>query len=289
MFWWNKGVPMSLPLPQQFKLARQRVYATFGIGGAAAVSIERADGDWAVRVEGRRVYVPSPLRWKLYRRGWAARLDQLEREYGVGRHAILGSGAVVLDVGANVGEFAHVGARYGARVYCLEPDPSAHRCLLRNIDGVTGASAHDILAWKREEELEFTLVPDRADSSVFAEGAVRVRRKATPLASFLASEGVAHVDLLKCDAEGAEPEVLEGLGATLPRVRVVALDTGAERRGSRTHVECRSILESHGFRVIDEKIGTRWMTYGLAPTQPHPPDEGPASRRSAASPPCTED
>ncbi len=256
---------MRLPVSVRGKLLRQRLLAALKIGGNVPVFLrETAEGP-VVEASGRRIHVPSPLRWKLYRRGWEARLERLAREYGVGRHVTLGAGDVVVDVGANVGEFAHVAAQRGARVYCIEPDPAAFACLIRNIAGLGGASAHDALIWKEDGEIDFALAPDRADSSVFARGAKTIRRRAVRLETFAREVGIARIDLLKCDAEGAEPEVLQGLGALFAETRAVALDTGPEREGARTDKSCAAILAREGFRVIEEAVGTRLMTYGLKP------------------------
>ncbi len=253
---------MQLSVVQRLKLLRQHLLAALRIGGNVGVKLEETPEGVFVRVEGRRVAVPSPLRWKLYRQGWEARLDRLEREYGVGRHAALAPGGVVIDVGANAGEFAFVAARYGARTICLEPDPKVFACLLQNIRDVSGATARDAVVWNEDGEVDFALAPDRADSSVFAEGP-RIRKRAVTIESLAREEGLASIDFIKCDAEGAEPEVLEGIGAAWPLVRAVALDTGAERRGARTDAACRAILQQNGFRTIDEKSGTRMMTYGV--------------------------
>ena len=253
---------MQLSAVQRFKLLRQNVLAALKIGGNARVALDETGEGLFVLVEGRRIAVPSPLRWKLYRKGWDARLDRLEREYGVNRHVTLSPQSVVLDIGANAGEFAHVCARYGARVRCFEPDPTVLACLRRNIAPLANAEAHDAVIWKVDGEIDFALAPERADSSVFADGP-SVSKKAVTIESFVRTAALARIDLIKCDAEGAEPEVLEGVGAAWPIVRAVALDTGAERKGERTHEACRAILESNGFHVIDEKIGTRQMTYGL--------------------------
>lgn len=253
---------MQISAVQRLKLLRQDILAALKIGANVPVAVaETADGLF-VTVDGRRIAVPSPLRWKLYRQGWEARLNRLEREYGVGRCAALTAESVVLDIGANAGEFAHVCARYGARVYCFEPDPAVFACLQHNVAGLPNASAHDAVIWKTDGEIDFALAPDRADSSVFAEGP-RVKKRALTIEAFAREQGLSRIDLLKCDAEGAEPEVLEGVGAAWPLIRTVALDTGAERRGARTHEACRTILERRRFGVFDEKIGTRFMTYGV--------------------------
>lgn len=253
---------LQLTMAQRLKLARQRVLALLGVGGDVDVRLEETPNGLFVLTEGRRIAVPSPLRWKLYRKGWAARLDRLEREYGVGRHVVLRPDSVVLDIGANAGEFAHVCARYGAKVFCFEPDPESHACLQKNIAGLDGATAFDDVIWNKDGEVDFALAPARADSSVFADGP-KIRKRSVTIEGFARDQGLSRIDLIKCDAEGAEPEALEGIGAAFPLVRAIALDTGAERRGKRTNEECAAILNENGFLSFDEKIGTRWMTFGL--------------------------
>ena len=257
---------MRLPLKQRLKLVRQKIYAAAGFRGHRPLEIRESQFGAEILVDGVAIKVPSPLRWKLYKKGWRARLDQLEREYGVDRHIRLDDQSTVLDVGANAGEFAHICARYGARIYCIEPDPKAFACLTHNIAGLANASAHETLFWKETADLNFYSAPERADSSVFNEGQGPVTIKQAVTADAFASEaGVDRIDLFKCDAEGAEPEVLEGARDILNRVRLAAIDTGAERQGQRTNRECAKILEKAGLTVLDEKVDKRLMTYGLRP------------------------
>ncbi len=255
---------LQLPLKQRLKLLRQQIYSAVGFRGHVPVRIEESSLGATILVEGERIAVPSPLRWKLYKKGWRARLDQLEREYGVGRHVTLGPDSVILDIGANAGEFAHVAARYGAQIFCLEPDPNVFACLKKNTRRLNNVSIHDALVWNEEAELEFFSAPASADSSVFDEGqGPKTTKTATTVERFCRDHGIEKVDLLKCDAEGAEPEVLEGVGSMFPNISAIALDTGAERKGERTNAECAAIIKAHGFTVIDEKIGKRLMTYGI--------------------------
>ncbi len=253
-----------MPIKQRLKLIRQDILAATGFRGHKRVHVHPHPLGAQIDVEGDVVVVPSPLRWKLYRKGWHARLDQLAAEYGVGRLAQLDENSVILDIGANAGEFAHVAARYGARIFCVEPDPAVHACLQENIKGLANASAHDALIWKEEADIPFYSAPERADSSVFAEGAgPSQQRRATTVERFCTEHGISDIDLLKCDAEGAEPEVLQGVGAMFANINAVAVDTGRERRGERTHEACRRILEANGFSVSDETVGKRLMTFGV--------------------------
>ena len=255
---------MHIPFKQRLKLIRQMAYAQLGFRNHVPVRIEESPLGATITVEDNHIEVPSVLRWKLYKKGWRARLDQLENEYGVGHLVELNNDSVVLDIGANAGEFAHVAARYGARIYCIEPDPRAFACLRANISEFANTSAHDALIWKENAEIDFYSAPERADSSVFAEGdGPRLTKSAVTLDAFCETQGMTHIDLLKCDAEGAEPEVLEGARETLSNTSAVAIDTGAERNGARTNQECAGILRDNGFDVSEEKIGKRLMTFGV--------------------------
>ena len=255
---------MRLPLKQRLKLIRQSVYAATGFRGHRPLAVRDHPLGAEILVEGVAVAVASPLRWKLYKKGWTARLDQLAREYGLGRHLDLGPESVILDIGANAGEFAHAAARAGARIYCVEPDPQAFACLRHNTANLANVSCHDALFWKETATLDFYSAPERADSSVFAEGeGPKLEKQAITADAFAEEHGITRIDLVKCDAEGAEPEVLEGAKGVLARAKLVAVDTGAERKGARTNIQCAAILNAAGLNIIEETVGKRRMTYGV--------------------------
>ena len=255
---------MGLPLKQKLKLVRQRLYASLGFRDHKPVGVFDHELGARIETEGNSVIVPSPLRWKLYKKGWAARITQLKREYGVGALAHLNAGDIILDIGANAGEFAFIAAEYGAKIYCLEPDPNVFACLETNTAELPDVYATKTLIWKDEAELDFYSVPQSADSSVFASGeGPALKTHATTVENFCKAQNIERINLLKCDAEGAEPEVLMGVGAMWGRIDVFALDTGRERKGERTNEECKAILADNGYDVIDEKFGKRLMTFGV--------------------------
>lgn len=254
-------------LVQRMKLLRQNLYARLGHGDHVRVRVSKNSIGWAIQTDTRTIIVPSLMRWKIYKHGWKNRLDRLEKEYGVGRFVKLTDRSLVLDIGANTGEFAHVCNRYGATVHCFEPDPIVYDCLRQNIFDVAKAIPHEEVTWSHDGEVEFFSAPDHADSSAFLppDGGLKFMRPAITIETFCIKNGISQVDLVKCDAEGAEPEVLLGIGAFAKNIGVVALDTGAERLGERTNVQCGEILASMGFEVLDVTVGNRQMTFGLNP------------------------
>lgn len=255
---------MQLSTAQRLKLyVRQPLLSALRIAGNVPVALRETSDGVCVIVEGRTIHVPAALCWKYYRQGWKGRLAKLAAEYGLMTRFSLGRDSLVLDIGANTGDFAHACARLGARVICFEPDPSVYGCLVRNVASTHGIETHDLVVWKEDGEVAFGLAPERHDSSVFAEGAPTVMRPAKRLDHFAKAHGIGQVTLLKCDAEGAEPEVLEGAGDFLHEVAFVSIDTGAERKGARTNRECAALLASREFDVVDERIGTRLMTFGV--------------------------
>jgi len=84
-------------------------------------------------------------------------------------------------------------------------------------------------------------------ASDVALGAVEARAPMITVDTMVERAGVSSVDLVKIDVEGAELDVLRGIGEALwPRVRQVALEGHDEDGRART---VRDLLERHGFTV----------------------------------------
>lgn len=164
----------------------------------------------------------------------------------------LGTGAVLYDIGANVGFFSLLGARLvGPRghVYAFEPVPESaqvlhHHAALNRIDNVTvlekaaGASAG---------RARLQLVDDRSWSKLEGYGEHPGTERVLDV------ELVAIDDLelpaptvVKIDVEGAELSVLEGMKSTLERHRPAVI---CEVHG--THAQFAQFMREHGYRVIN--------------------------------------
>ncbi len=160
------------------------------------------------------------LKWHLYKRrfgkpSWAARY----RFDGVVRS--LGPGDVVIDCGANLGEFTRILAAGGATVHAFEPDPYTYSRLCENTAGLPNVVCHNRAVGVGQTRVRlhraahFATSPDEASISssiypdklnVAADNYVEVDQ--IDLVSFI--KGLARpLRLVKIDIEGAEVPLLE--------------------------------------------------------------------------------
>jgi FkbM family methyltransferase len=137
---------------------------------------------------------------------------------------------VVFDIGANIGWYSlHVAQQEPqARVYAFEPVPTTHQRLLTNLArNVAGARVTPVRDGLTDAPGAFDMfVPATSGSPAASlselhpgEGSRRVSCRFTTLDDFVEANGVARLDCLKCDVEGAELRVLKGGLTSLERFR----------------------------------------------------------------------
>lgn len=173
----------------------------------------------------RYVY-PGPLQGALERR-IAARYERGIVE--------VHPGDVVLDIGANVGEYSVVRQTIASRVIAIEADPLPWSCL--NANSVLHEKILPVQAvlTSTGTTVDFYEAPSSADSSIVEPLKYdRKIRRASRTVDSIINELGCRVDVIKCDVEGAEPEVLAGAEATLANARAVTVDAGRERGGAET-------------------------------------------------------
>jgi len=188
-----------------------------------------------------------------FRGGFAEAGMLLARNYRVNKIPIEHSD-IVIDVGANVGEFSEWASSQGAKVHAFEIDPMALGCLRRNMMDRAGVTIWEKAASNRSGESRFFLKSKDASSSLLSEceqqdSECAILVKTVRLDEFMRENGISAVKILKVEAEGAEPEVLDGLGDLLRNISYITVDAGPERFGQRTIEPVKSILETHGFSV----------------------------------------
>lgn len=132
--------------------------------------------------------------------------------------ATLRPGGTFVDVGAHVGQFALVAAaRVGdaGRVLAIEPHPESYLALLENLalNGARNVIAVQCVADSVAGPARLAFPPpgNRGAARLAGPGEPGHPVEAVPLAQLLAAHGMAGVDAVKIDVEGAELRVLAGL------------------------------------------------------------------------------
>ncbi len=151
-----------------------------------------------------------------------------EREIGLytsGDHGVR-KGDIVIDCGANVGVFvAEALERDAATVVAVEPSPRNIECLNRNFKREIASGRVVIVdrgVWDRQDTLRFSVSGNSVrDSFVMADGdpMQTLQLRVTTIDALCADLGLARVDFIKMDIEGAEQRALAGAHQTLVRYR----------------------------------------------------------------------
>lgn len=157
---------------------------------------------------------------------------------------------LVVDVGAFRGEFSKPASDKASKVIAIEPDPRNLIYLIKNTDR-SGVDIVQTLASDTDKMKKFNVANEGYDSSVFepdrGQAVRKIRIPGLRLDSILATLGLSEVDFLKIDAEGFEPEVLEGINNS--RIKKIAVDVSPERHGRSPRDEIAESLKSQGYSV----------------------------------------
>lgn len=161
----------------------------------------------------------------------------------------------IIDVGAFVGEFSCGVSDTANEIIACEPSPRTVHCLIKNTQKDSNITVVPTIISDRSEIKELHLSYDPTDNSILdvdsEYSGVSLGVPSIKISNIIEYSNIDIIDFLKVEAEGAEPEVLNGI-RELP-VRKVAVDAGAERYGEKTVDQVSSILTDAEFQVRHEK------------------------------------
>ena len=197
--------------------------------------------------------ISEDVRKFFYIAGFSNRLERLRNEYLISS-ILFSDNDIVIDCGANIGEiglyFRSVSC--SVRYYGFEPSLREFECCAYNNPGQNIVNKG---LWNETGDLLFYQKSSQADSSFIEinDYDYTVEVPVVRLDEFDIGDGYETIKLLKIEAEGAEPEVIEGARQTLKRVQYVSVDVGAERGISHemTIIPVINALMAQGFELLD--------------------------------------
>jgi FkbM family methyltransferase len=148
---------------------------------------------------------------------------------------VLGPAPLIVDVGANVGQFANAAKLFfpAAHVVSFEPDPDTCADLRVNTHVLRDVELHNIGLGDRDDVLRFYRHELSVMSSFSAQADDVARRRGSTELPVRRLDAVLdsgdRPDLLKIDVEGFERQVLEGAWETVSRSRYVLIELSLGR------------------------------------------------------------
>jgi len=163
----------------------------------------------------------------------------------------INNGDIILDCGANVGELnlALLSNNIKTQYIAFEPDPETFECLKlnnpKNIDNLHMSALSNIVG---NQNLHVDSLGGNSSLINFGEDNM-IEVSSLTLDSLNITK---NIKLFKLEAEGFEPEVLEGSVNTLKNINFVSADFGHERgpEGKSTIVEVNKFLLENNFELI---------------------------------------
>lgn len=191
-----------------------------------------------------------------YLDGFDARAEYVGRTYQVDSIKF-SAGDLVIDCGANMGDLEYYLRKFAPSVNYIgfEPNPHDFVCLENNVGPL---KCKNIGLWNLEDSIPF-YVNDAHASSSFIEPPEYTDIIRIPASTLSVQFPVEKIRLLKLEAEGAEPEVLQGAVPILSNIDYISADVGPERgiEEEETRDFVVDFLTAFGFELINESRGHR--------------------------------
>ena len=198
-----------------------------------------------------------------YQNGFSWRAKDLSEVYLLD-YITLSRGDVVIDCGANNGDFLMALELHsqGLHYIAFEPGKVGFKTLKKNI---RNHQAFNLALGEKDGTVSFYVSPENADSSIIpCKNDLHFEQvEMTSLSSF-AKEQLpgSRIKLLKIEAEGYEPEVIQGALQILHAIDYIVVDGGFERGVNKeaTMPFAANLLISNGFQLIAIGGGNRFVS-----------------------------
>ena len=165
---------------------------------------------------------------------------------------------IVIDCGANYGDlFLVLSKKINMHNYItFEPGPDEFKCLCKSLPS---AKNNNLGLSNKKGRMNFYLLSSTGDSTLCHrednKNKIEIEISVTTLDDYASENNIKHCKLLKLEAEGWEPEILEGGLKFLKKCEYVAIDGGPERgdKNETTFPILNNMLINFNFEMIEIK------------------------------------
>lgn len=217
-------------------------------------------GKFLIRDDKYKLYVCRKERLILYTLGLTYRMNYLAEVYSLD-NLNLDDKSVFIDCGANVGEVSvYVHTNFKSHIVAVEPEENEFECLTMNISNQVLFKG---VLWNEEGTLKLFSKPDSADSSVidFGQFVECKTVEAITLDNLVSKIPSNWRMIIKIEAEGAEPEVLQGASNAINRSEQIVIDGGPERGILKERTENKNDMILSEFGFVKTKVTSRAQKY----------------------------
>lgn len=163
----------------------------------------------------------------------------------------------VVEAGVAQGRDTATFGKLANRVIGFEPSPRNYTKSKNNLKEFGNVDIINKGLWNKQDELEIRYGESDGDDGFLRpdndSGESVENIPVNALEAYSEQLGIDQIDFLKIEAEGAEPEIIEGIEELRPRNIVV--NAGEERDGQPTGVEVMELLQPMGYKLVGMKRG----------------------------------
>jgi len=197
-------------------------------------------------------------RLTLYSEGLVFRANQIADAYGL-KDLELNNGDLVIDCGANLGDLQlYLKLIKNVEIIYVAFEPSRLDFLCLDNNRLFPGNIYNFALFNSNSMIDFYIDIAGANSSAIEPPSFtdKVKVKSVRLDSFIFDQKIA---LFKVEAEGAEPEVLEGSSGIIHLIKYLCIDAGPERGVNKefTLGDVEAFCIAHNFQAIGKQSGYR--------------------------------
>lgn len=163
----------------------------------------------------------------------------------------------VVEAGVHHGHDTAMFGKLADQVIGFEPSPRNYKSAEKNLRRFSNITLINAGLWNETGEMEIQYGNGTGDDGFLDPDSkgeeVNITVPVTTIKDYVQEESLSEINFLKIEAEGAEPEIIDGIGDLRPEKIVVNADE--ERDGKSPGREIMNRLQSEGYNLVAMTLG----------------------------------